>query len=56
MKLGMESLFERILSVQDAEKELLWRIEGNGGHAENAETDTIRRLLTLRGLRYEHKR
>lgn len=39
----MESLFERVLFVQDVEKELLWRIEENGGHAENAGLDGIRK-------------
>lgn len=42
MKSGIESLFERILSVQDVEKELPWPIEENGGHVENAETDTTK--------------
>lgn len=46
----MESLFERILSVQDVEKELLWLVEENGGHAENAETDTTRKILIAQTL------
>jgi hypothetical protein len=41
MKLRMKNLFERILSVQDVEKELLWLVEEIGGHAENVETDII---------------
>jgi len=44
MKLRMKNLFERILSVQDVEKELLWLVEEIGGHAENAETDIVKRL------------
>lgn len=34
-----------IHSVQDAEEGSSWQTEGNGGHAENAETDTTRKLF-----------
>lgn len=41
----MENLFAQTLSVHDAEEEFSWRIGKNGGHVENAGTDTIKRLL-----------
>jgi hypothetical protein len=42
----MEKLFALILSVPDVEKAFSWQTKENGGHAENAEIDTIRNTLT----------
>lgn len=42
MRLRMENLLERILSVQGVEKGLCLLTMETGGHAENAETDTSR--------------
>lgn len=41
----MENLFTLTRSIFVVEEEFSWQIEENGGHVENAETDTIKRLL-----------
>jgi hypothetical protein len=42
----MENLSELIHFVQDVEKAFSWQIKANGGHVENAETDTIKLVLS----------
>jgi hypothetical protein len=39
----MGKLLALILSVPDAVKVSSWQTKANGGHAENAETDIVRR-------------